>query len=88
MPSSDPHQVQFRKTTIGTVTFHLSASGKPLQSVVVTHDATPSTLQIGDTYSIYAVINGITTDTVTTADPDAVLAVIEEAEEIYTIEFR
>lgn len=88
MPSSDPRQLQFEKTTIGPVTFQVSANGMHLQSVVVANDFTMRTLQIGDIYSIYAVINGITTETVTIHDPDAVIAVVEESDGFYAIEIR
>lgn len=88
MPSSDPAQLQFEATTVSPVVFQVSANGMHLQSVVVANAFTAQTLQIGDTYSIYAVINGITTDIATTANPDAVLAVVEAAEELYTIEVR
>lgn len=88
MPSSDPAQLQFETTTISPVTFQVAANGMHLQSMVVANDFTVQTLLIGDTYSIYAVINGVTTDTVTIHDPNAVIAVVEESDESYAIEIR
>lgn len=88
MSSSDPAQLQFETTAIGPVTFEVSANGRHLQSVVIANAFTRQTLQIGDTYSIYAVINGITTEVVTTDNPDAVIAVVEESDESYAIEIR
>jgi hypothetical protein len=88
MPSSDPRQLQFEKTSIGPVTFNLSVNGSFLQSVVVDNSATLATVHTGGMYSIYAVINGITTDIASTAYPDAVLAVVENAEDDFAIEIR
>jgi hypothetical protein len=88
MSSSDPAQLQFETTTIGPVTFEVSANGRHLQSVVIANAFTRQTLQLDGTYSIYAVINGITTDIVTIDDRDAVLAVVEDALDHYAIEVR
>lgn len=88
MSSSDPAQLQFEATTVSPVVFQVSANGRHLQSVVVANAFTAQTLQIGDTYSIYAVINGITTEVVTTDNPDAVIAVVEESDASYAIEIR
>lgn len=87
-PSSDPDQLQFEKASIGPVTFNLSVNGSFLQSVVVGSSATLATVHTSGMYSIYAVINGITTDIATTAHPDAVLAVVENAEDVFAIEIR
>lgn len=88
MPSTDLHQLQFQNTSIGPVTLQLSQDGAPLQTVVVDNSFASATLQIGDTCSIHAAINGITTATVTTDNPDAVLAAVEEASGFFTIAVR
>lgn len=88
MPSSDSRQLQFETTTISPVTFQVSVNGMHLQSVVVDNSLRMATLQLGDIYSVYAVINGVTTDTVTIDDPDAVLAAVEDALDHYAIEVR
>jgi len=81
---SDSHAVDtmvFQKTTCGPVTFNISKDGVHLQSVVVQDSFRVRTLAIGSTYSIYAVINGVTTDTSTTTNPNAsVTAVVDDTD--------
>jgi hypothetical protein len=72
-PSSVPDQMEFQKTTIGPVTFSISKNGVHLQSIVVQDSFLVKTLQTGNTYSIYAVINGVTTESVQTTNPNAVI---------------
>lgn len=79
-PSPRADQMRFQKTTIGPVTFTISKNGIPLQSVVVQNSFMVETLTINDSYSVYAVINGITTETVQTANPNAVItAVVDDS---------
>lgn len=73
LPSSNPNQLQFQKTCLSSVTFTISKNGAPLQTVVVDNAFEIQTLTIGDTFYIYAVINGVTTDITTTTDPNAVV---------------
>jgi hypothetical protein len=72
-PSSTADHMEFQKTTLSPVTFAISKNGVHLQSVVVQDSFLMKTLQISDTYSIYAVINGVTTETVQTTNPNAVI---------------
>jgi hypothetical protein len=71
--SSVADQMEFQKTTLSPVTFTISKNGVYLQNVVVQDSFLMKTLQLGDTYSIYAVINGVTTDTAQTTNPNAVI---------------
>ncbi|WP_454831626.1 hypothetical protein [Pseudoxanthomonas wuyuanensis] len=71
LPSTNPNQLQFQKTTIGPVTFTITKDGIPLQTVVVNDAFQIQTVAIGDTFSIFAVINGVTTATVVTTNPNA-----------------
>jgi hypothetical protein len=75
-PSAD--QFIFQKTTIGPVTFTLSKNGVPLQNVVVEDSFRTETLTVGNVYVVYAVINGITTDTVQTSNPNAIITAVSE----------
>lgn len=77
-PSTRPDQLQFRKTSLSPVTFTIARNGVMLQTLVVANSFQMVTLNIGDTYSIFAVINGVTTDTVTTTDPDATITAIAD----------
>ncbi|WP_206956670.1 hypothetical protein [Trinickia acidisoli] len=70
-PSTVADRMEFQKTTIGPVTFTIAKNGVPLQTVVVTNSFVTKTLKLSDTHAVYAVINGVTTDTVTTNDPNA-----------------
>ena len=78
VPSSRPDELQFQKTTLNPVTFTISRNGVMLQSVVVPNSFEIKTLNIADTYSIYAVINGITTDMVRTTNPGATITVVAD----------
>lgn len=75
-PSPRADQMRFQKTTIGPVTFTISKNGIPVQSVVVSNSFMVEELTINDSYSVYAVINGITTETVQTTDPNAVITAV------------
>lgn len=76
--SSRPDQLQFQKTSLSPVTFAISRDGVLLQSVVVPNSFEIRTLDIADTYSIYAVINGITTGTVSTTNPAATITAVAD----------
>ena len=82
VPSTRPDQLQFQKTSVSPVTFALSKDGVRLQNVMVANSFEMATLNIGDTYSIYAVINGVTTDTVTTTNPDATITAIADTSDL------
>lgn len=71
-----PDQLAFQKTCINPVTFTIGKNGKPLQNVVVTSSFQTQTLDISNTFSIDAVINGIATETVTTSNPRATVTAI------------
>jgi hypothetical protein len=71
--SNSADQMVFQKTTINPVTFTISKNGVQLQSVVVQNSFLVKTLQIGSTYSMYAVINGVTTGTTQTTNANAVI---------------
>ncbi|SMC19069.1 hypothetical protein SAMN02745857_00630 [Andreprevotia lacus DSM 23236] len=81
-PSSKGDELQFQKTTLAPVTFTISENGRALQSIVVTDSFMVQTLQISDTYSIYAVINGVTTDTVTTNNPNATVSAVTDTTDL------
>ncbi|MFZ3186527.1 MAG: hypothetical protein WA173_20580 [Pseudomonas sp.] len=72
-PSNTAEQLSFQKTCINPVTFTILKDGKPLQNVVVNDSTQNQTLDISNTFYIYAVIKGVTTATLETSDPDAVI---------------
>lgn len=82
MPSSIANQMQFEKTSLGPVTLQITQRGVPLQSVVVSDSFMEVTLEISDVYSVYAVINGITTDSVTTSNPNATITATAETSDM------
>lgn len=69
--STRPDQMQFQKTTLGPVTFTIDKDGVPMQAVVVADSFAMQTLDISDTFYVHAIVNGVTTDTVSTANPNA-----------------
>jgi hypothetical protein len=75
-PSPRADQMRFQKTTVGPVTFTISKNGTAVQSVVVSNSFMVEALTINDSYSVYAVINGITTETVQTTNPNAVITAV------------
>lgn len=82
MASTRPDELQFQKTSLSPVTFSISRKGGLLQNVVVANSVEVVTLNIGDTYSIYAVVNGVTTDTVTTTNPAAKITAIADTSDL------
>lgn len=76
--SLNASQLQFQKTCLMPVTFKILKNGQVLQSVVVSGDFKMKTVNIGDTYSIFAIINGVTTDTVSTTNPRAIITAITD----------
>ena len=77
-PSTVANQMQFEKTSLAPVTFNITRSGAYLQSVVVQDSFIRVTLEISDVYFVYAVINGITTDNVTTSNPNATITAVAD----------
>ncbi|RDZ28143.1 hypothetical protein [Lysobacter silvisoli] len=69
--STRPDQMQFQKTTLAPVTFTIDKDGVPMQAVVVPDSFTMQTLDISDTFYVYAVVNGVTTATVSTTNLNA-----------------
>lgn len=72
-PSSVADQLAFQKTCINPVTFTIRKDGKALQSVVVDSSTQNQTLDISNTFFIYAVIEGVTTSTLVTSNPNAII---------------
>lgn len=76
--STRPDQMQFQKTTIAPVTFTIEKDGVPMQAVVVADSFMMETLDISDTFYVYAVVNGVTTDTFSTANPNATVTAVSD----------
>lgn len=72
-PRSADH-LEFQNTTRAPVTFILSYAGIWLQTVVARAAFDTVSIPLAGGYSLYAVINGVTTDSLQTDDPDAVIA--------------
>lgn len=79
IPPRGPDRLEFQTTISSPVTFTISSNGIHLQTVVVKDAFNVVSLSLAGTYSIYAIINGITTEVVQTADADAVVTAIEGA---------
>jgi hypothetical protein len=76
-PSNSSNQLSFQKTCINPVTFTITKDGKPLQNVVVNDSFMSETLDISDTFYIYAVINGVTTEVATTSNANATVTALD-----------
>jgi hypothetical protein len=81
-PAAAADQMIFQKTTLGPVTFNISKNGKLMQSVVVPDSFLTKSLVIGSTYTIYAVINGVTTGTMTTGNPSATITAVTDTTDL------
>lgn len=80
--STSADQMVFQKTTIGPVTFNISKNGVYLQSVVVPDSFRSVSLEIGDVFSMYAVINGVTTSTAQTTNPNAIVTALLDTSDL------
>lgn len=76
--STRPDQLQFQKTTLAPVTFTIDRDGVVMQAVVVADSFLMETLDISDTYYVYAIVNGVTTATVSTANPNAEVTAVTD----------
>ncbi len=72
------NRLSFEKTTLNPVMFTVLGNGKPLQTVVVESSFETVEIETVESYVFQAVINGITTDPVTTANPNAVVTAVAE----------
>lgn len=81
-PSHVPDHLVFQKTCLSPVTFVIRKDGKPLQSVVVDSIAENKVLDISNTFHIYAVINGVTTATLTTNNPNATITATNDSSDL------
>lgn len=68
---SKPDSMEFETTTNSPVIFSVLKDNKPLQNVTVSDNYIGESLYVGNTFQIYAVINGVTTSTITTNDGSA-----------------
>lgn len=76
--SPDAARMSFQKTCPNPVTFTLSRDGHLLQHVVVSTSFQGASLLVSGSLSVHAVINGITTDTAMTNNPEAVITAVED----------
>jgi hypothetical protein len=82
MPSQRPSTLEFQKTCLGPVTFTLTKGGKSLQNVVVVDSFRTVTLDAGNTFYIYAVINGITTATTKFTNPSTIVTAVNDTSDL------
>ncbi|SDF58456.1 MULTISPECIES: hypothetical protein [unclassified Duganella] len=75
--STKPNKLQFEKTCLPTVIFTIVKDGKPLQAISVSDSFLAQELTLSDTYTISAVVKGITTDVTTTNNPNAKVTAID-----------
>lgn len=76
IPATHPDELTFESTCPGPVTFTISADGVPLQNVVANDPFMAQTLQTGDVFFINAIINGITTEVVSTSNPNVTVTAV------------
>ena len=81
-PSTAADRMVFQKTTLGPVTFNIWKNGRIMQSVVVPDSFLTRSVQIGSVFTIYAVINGVTTALVTTGNPEATITAVTDTSDL------
>lgn len=78
-PSPVANQMIFQKTCLNPVTFSVQQENRTLQNVVVSDSFSAVSLSIDDTYHVYAIINGITTETFSTSSASATITAIDDS---------
>jgi hypothetical protein len=81
-PSTRSDQLQFQKTSLAPVTFAIARDGVTVQNVVVPDAFEMATLALDDTFHVYAVVNGVTTATVATTNPNATITAVVDTSEM------
>ena len=76
--STDSSQMQFQSSWRDTVTFTLSKDGKTLQNVVCADAFNMQLLQLGDTFTFQAIVDGVTTDIQESDDPNTVCTAVND----------
>lgn len=82
VPATSSNQLSFQSTCLNPVTFTITRDGMPLQNVVVNNAFIMQTLDISDTFYIYAVINGVTTDIVSTTNANATVTAVDSSSDL------
>lgn len=76
-PGTQPQMITFRNTTTVDVQFHINKNDSPLEAVKVCDPYNQVSISTEDIYSIQAIVNGITTECVSTTDPNATLVTFD-----------
>ncbi|MFS2138031.1 hypothetical protein [Duganella sp. Dugasp56] len=76
--STSSSELQFQSTWREDVDFEISKDGKPLQNVVCQNPFIMETIELGDTYSFQAIVNGVTTDVQLTDNPNATCTAVND----------
>lgn len=74
LPPRSAEQMEFQTTTPSAVAFTISCNGIHLQSVIVNDAFRVVALSLAGPYTLYGVIDGVTIQTIQTANPDATIA--------------
>ena len=72
------NKLTFQKTCLSPVTFTISKDGVAVQNVVVPDSFQVESLDISDIFYVYAVVNGVTTETYEFANPNATITAVTD----------
>ncbi len=75
-PQSQLNTIILENSLVNPVQFTLSLNGRPLQSIVLNANESQK-VNIESIFHIYAIIDGVTTDLVSTTNPNAVITATE-----------
>ncbi len=76
--SSEPNELQFKKTCLPDVVFTIYKDNIALQTITLTNRVMKKSLKLDDTFYISAIINGVTTDVTTTNNPNATITAVND----------
>ena len=76
IPKRELRQLQFRTRCMRTISFAIKKNGQLLGSVSVSDPIETVNVDINDTYHVYAMINGVTTQTRSLTNPDTVISAV------------
>jgi hypothetical protein len=91
-PSKKPNSLDFQKTCLSSVIFTITKDSKPLQNVVVDDTTSLVSIDISDTFYVYAVINGVTTAVSKFVNPSATVTAVTDSSDLdygyYTLQIN
>lgn len=84
-PGQQPSAIVLENTWRNPVQFQITQPGSPIQIINVVDEHNNTTVGTAQQWSIYAIINGITTPNVVITDPNATVTALQDSEGGFTL---